>query len=492
MTVGAKFIRSAAWMTAGNWTEQAINFAVFVTMARLLGAEAFGLLSMAAVFIVVSEALVRESVAESLISTAAPEAEDFNAVFWLTGGVGVVLAGVLYAAAGPIATVYGHPEVKGLIMALAPSVVLVAFNAVPVAILRREFNFRVMSIRAVAGVIAGGTTGVAMALTGHGVWSFVGQWLVMIATNAAIAWAVVDWRPGLRFGAAHLRRASGFGFQVLGLRSGELAMVQMPILIIGATLGPLATGLYSVSWRLVEILSFLASTGFRMASQPAFAAVSRARGKTGELLVEILRLTALVAFPFFAGLAALAEPMLLLVFGPEWLGAAPVLRVMAALGLYLCVASVQTSFCLAAGRAGRLTVLTWLGVGLSTALVFAASGWGLVAITAGFVLAHYVLWVFRFRLVARLGSIAVAPLLGTLAAPFLASAAMVIPVLLVARWAEGAGLAALLAASVGVGVLTYAVLTLIFMRDRLRLLMSYVRPAVTDPAPDRAERVAGQ
>lgn len=492
MTVGGKFIRSVAWMSAGNWAAQAINLAAFVTLARLLGTEAFGLLSMAAVFIVVSEALVRESVAESLIAVEEPEPEDLNAVFWLTGAVGVGLAGVLYVAAGPIAAVYGHPEVKGLIMALAPSVVLVAFNAVPVAILRREFNFRVMSIRAVAGVAAGGATGVAMALTGHGVWSFVGQWLVMIATNAVIAWIAVDWRPGLRFSAAHLGRAAGFGFQVLGLRSGELAMVQMPILIIGATLGPLATGLYSVSWRLVEILSFLASTGFRMASQPAFAAVSRARGKTGELLIEILRLTALVAFPFFAGLAALAEPMLLLVFGSEWVGAAPVLRVMAALGVYLCIASVQTSFCLAAGRAGQLAVLTWLCVGLGSALVFAASGWGLVAITAGFVLAQYVVWVFRFRLVARLGNIPVAQLLGTLIAPFLASVAMVVPVLLVARWADGAGLAALLALSIGTGVLTYAVLTLIFMRDRLRLLMSYIRPAIGEPAPDRAGRVAGQ
>ncbi|MDW4549861.1 lipopolysaccharide biosynthesis protein [Defluviimonas sp. D31] len=492
MTVGGKFIRSVAWMSAGNWAAQAINLAAFVTLARLLGTEAFGLLSMAAVFIVVSEALVRESVAESLIAVEEPEPEDLNAVFWLTGIVGVVLAGVLYAAAGPIAAVYGHPEVKGLIMALAPSVVLVAFNAVPVAILRREFNFRVMSIRAVAGVAAGGATGVAMALTGHGVWSFVGQWLVMIATNAVIAWITVDWRPGLRFSAAHLGRAARFGFQVLGLRSGELAMVQMPILIIGTTLGPLATGLYSVSWRLVEILSFLASTGFRMASQPAFAAVFRARGKTGELLIEILQLTALVAFPFFAGLAALAEPMLLLVFGSEWVGAAPVLRVMAALGVYLCIASVQTSFCLAAGRAGQLAVLTWLCVGLGTALVFAVSGWGLVAITAGFVLAQYLVWVFRFRLVARLGNIAVAQLLGTLFAPFLASAAMVVPVLLVARWADGAGLAALLALSIGTGVLTYAVLTFIFMRDRLRLLMSYIRPAIGEPAPDRAGRVTGQ
>ena len=72
MTVGNKFIRGVAWMAAGGWTEQAINFVVFVTLAKILGPELYGLLSMAAVFIVLSEALVRESVSEYLIAAPDP------------------------------------------------------------------------------------------------------------------------------------------------------------------------------------------------------------------------------------------------------------------------------------------------------------------------------------------------------------------------------------------------------------------------------------
>ena len=55
-------------MAAGNWIEQAVNFAVFVILARLLGAQAFGILAMASVVIVLSEFLVRETFAEGLIS----------------------------------------------------------------------------------------------------------------------------------------------------------------------------------------------------------------------------------------------------------------------------------------------------------------------------------------------------------------------------------------------------------------------------------------
>ena len=69
MSVARQFSAGVAWMAAGSWAEQAINFAIFVILARLLGAEAFGLLAMASAFVVFSEFLVRESLSEVLIST---------------------------------------------------------------------------------------------------------------------------------------------------------------------------------------------------------------------------------------------------------------------------------------------------------------------------------------------------------------------------------------------------------------------------------------
>lgn len=477
MSVGQRFIRGVGWMLAGGWTEQAINFAVFVTMAKLLGPELYGLLSMAAVFIVLAEALVRESVSEYLIAAHDPAAEDYNATFWLTAALGLVLALALWAASGAIAALYGQPEVAGLIRGLSVTVLLIAFTAVPVAILRREFNFRVLSLRAIAGVVAGGAVGIGMAMAGYGVWSFVGQWIAMITTNVVMAWTAVDWRPGLVTTRAHLVRAGGFGAQVLGLRAAELAAAQLPTLMIGATLGPLATGLYSVSWRLVETLTFLISTPLRMVSQPAFAAVTREGGRAGDLLLDIARLTGVAAFPFFLGLAVVAEPVLRLVFGPEWLGAGPVLSVLAFLGLYLSVAGVQQSFCLAAGRAGEITLLAWGNVLLGGVLILLAARWGLVAITAGFVAAHYLLWIFRFRLVARLGDIPVAPLLTCNILPALAGGVMAAAVILVQRALDGAPLAVSVAASILAGMAVYGGLALLLMRDRIGLFRSYARPA---------------
>lgn len=475
MSVARQFSRGVAWMAVGNWVEQAVNFAVFVTLARLLGAKDYGLLAMAAVFIVLCESLVRESLSEHLIATRELEPEDLNATFWLLAVLGTALALVLALAAPLAARAYGEPQVRGLILALAPSVVIVALNAVPVALLRRDLSFRILSIRAVAGVVAGGAVGIGMAVTGHGVWSFVGQWLVLIATNAVLAWTAVDWRPGFTTTRDHLRRAGGFGAQVLGLRAGELVAVQVPALVIGATLGPEATGLYAVAWRLVETLSYLIVTPLRQASQSAFAALTRSGGDAGGLLADLARLTGAVALPFFAGLAVLSGPLVALVFGPGWEGAAPVLSVLAAMGVYICLARVQVSFCLAAGRAGAVSLLAWAAAGLMALLIWAVSAQGIIAVAGAVVVAHFLLWPFYYAVIARIGGGRARRLLTCHVAPIVGAAAMGLLVWATARGTEAARPVLVLAVAVPLGVAVYAAYAWIVMRDRFALLARFVR-----------------
>ncbi len=103
-------------------------------------------------------------------------------------------------------------------------------------------------------------------------------------------------------------------------------------------------------------------------------------------LLDISRLSGLAAFPAFFGLATLSEPLLLLVFGPQWVGAAPVLSVLAMIGAYLCIEKVNQSFCLAAGKAGAVTLLSWVEVVLASGLIWLGSRWGITAVGAAFLL----------------------------------------------------------------------------------------------------------
>jgi O-antigen/teichoic acid export membrane protein len=483
MSIQRQFGNGVAWMAAGKWIEQAINFAVFVLLARIVGAQAYGLLTMAAVFLLLGEALVRDSFSDFLFAFAKPEQQHYNAAFWMLAGLGGTMAVVLILAARPIAAFYGEAAVAGLIWALSPNVVMIALTAVPVAILRRELRFRTLALRAIAGLLSGGIVAVILALNGYGVWSLAAKRLVQVVVNVIMAWAVVSWRPSLALTRRHCRDVFAFGGTVLGLRAAELAATQVPSVIIGATLGPETLGFFSIAWRLVDIGAFLIVAPLRMAAQPAFATVTRSGAVASGLLMDISRLSGLVAFAAFAGLSVLAAPVVVVLFGPQWLDAAPIVSVLSVLGAYFCIEKIHQAYCLAAGRATATTLVSWLEVVTGALLVWLLKPWGIQAMAGGLVAAFVGLWVVRFYIVASIAQIRVSALAGLHILPLAGALSMAGVVwLILHQWPDWGALAQV-AVGVSAGIAYFIAFTAITMPNRLRLLRTFIVKSSESTAP---------
>ncbi|MGB3147577.1 MAG: oligosaccharide flippase family protein, partial [Paracoccaceae bacterium] len=285
------------------------------------------------------------------------------------------------------------------------------------------------------------------------------------------------WRPGLATSARQMMTAARFGLHVIGMRLGELTAGQVPTVAIGATLGPEATGLYAVAWKLIETLSFLLVTPIRQASQSAFAALMRQGEGAGDLLQDISRLSSAIAVPFFCGLALLSGPMVALVFGAGWESAAPVLAVLSAIGIYLCLARVQVSFCLAAGAPGPVALVLWVTAGLIAALILFAAGGGISLVAAAVTLAYGLTWPLLILTTSRLAGLGLLPFVEGILMPLVGSglmAAALWPLILFLR-DQSPVIQVALPALAGMGL--YLGFALITMRDRIALFRRYVRAA---------------
>lgn len=465
---------SIAWMAMGNWVEQAFNVLIFVILARLLGVEAFGLLAMAAAIVILCEFLVRETLTEYLVASPSEDQAHSDAVFYSLITFAGALFLALWGSAGLIARLYQQDIVVHLIQYLAASVILVALGAVPASLLRRHMKFKALAIRAVAGVVCGGVVAVWMALNGYGVWSLVAQRLVQVGVNTVLAWGAVSWRPKLAIERGALREIFGLGRTVLAFRAAQIARVQIPMALIGALLGPTVLGFFSLAWRLVEIASFLVSTPIRMVSQSAFAARLREDKPARELLVDVSKLSGWIAFPAIFGLVVLSSPIVQLVFGEKWVPASDALIIIGFVGAYLAIEVVHQSYCLAARKVGSLALVAWLDVAVAAGGVFALQANGLTGVSYGFAGSFLVLWIARVAIVSNLAGIGlatlarqhIAPLLtSTLMAGSVAGLVMVLP-----DWPN----LVVIALSGLLGVVVYALGTVILMRDRLVLARQFL------------------
>lgn len=461
------FGRGVAWIAIGNWTEQAINLAIFIFMARLLGAEAFGLLTMATAFVILCEFLVRESLSDYLISAKNPSPLDFDTVFWTLAAIGTTLGLILVLMSGVLAGFYGQPQVRSLILGLAPTPILIALAAVPVAILRREMRFRSLSLRAIAGVVVGGVVGITLALNGGGIWALVAQRLAQVGANFLLAWVAVGWRPGITITRDGIRHITGFSRDILALRASELASTQVPAVVIGATLGPQALGYFTIAWRMVEIASTLIIAPLRMAAQSDFAALRRDGGDPAAKLLRLAQFTGFLAFPVFAGLAALSAPFMALTVGPHWAPAISVLSVLSLYGAYLCVVKIDQAFCLAHGQVGGLAVLGLCEVMLGAAATLMLVPMGVTAMTLALIAAFLVMLPLRVRRVAKIAQIAPLALVQPQVLPFICAALMAGAIALLAQLMAGFTPLPILIAGTFLGIVVYGALSRVLMSDRL-------------------------
>lgn len=460
-------------MFAGNWTEQATNFLVFIVLARVLGAEAFGLAAMALVVVVLGEFLVRDTLTETIIQLEEVEDGHLDAVFWLLAGLSVGLVGLIVLCADPIARLYSEPRVAGYLVWAAPAVLWLGLSGVPVACLRRQLEFRVLAIRATVGVLAGGAVGIAMALADLGPWSLVGQHVTLVFVNGAVAWGAHPWRPGFRARRRHLRDVLYFSLKMVGLRATELVSLNAPTVVIGSYLGPVALGHFTLAWRLVEILSLVLTTPIRFVAQPGFAHLHRSGRGAGQLLHEVMDTCSVVTFVSFLGLAAVAAPTVRSVFGETWMPAVPVLQILCGLGIYLSLERLQQAYSIAVGRAGRLTVLAVIEGTLAIIAMVLVADRGLVAVTIAFPTVLLVLWPLRIRFVTSLAELGMANYLRVFALPLTLA---VLTAGVVVGWqalieAHVSTLTALVSA-VLVGVAIYGGCLWLMMRERLRTILS--------------------
>ena len=419
------FGANVAWMAGGNWGEHVISFLIYVALARILGAETFGLVAMASALVILAEAMVRETLTEWLIAEKEPEPGHYDALFWTLGGVSLVIFAGLYFGAGFIARAMGEEQIAPLIQVLAIVVPMTGFTGVPVAILRRNARFDILGARAVVGVVVGGSVGLALALSGAGAWALVIFRILLVAANEIMAWVFAGWRPGFKGRLHHLRSFLSMGLSTFWLQAAYLVSIQSATVIFGAMLGPVAAGFFSLAWRLTEILTFLVNVPFAMVSQTAFAATRRRGEDVTSFMDTVLRVTTLPSLAVFSGLAVLAGPFIRFCFGEEWVPAAAIVQVLCIVGLYRSVERIQHVFCLALGQAKGLAVITTIEAIAGIVVMVLLVPYGAVAVTLGFALRYIVFWPLRFAYASRFGGVSLGRTAALMAPGLMAAGAMV-------------------------------------------------------------------
>ncbi len=411
--LASRFLKGSFYLGAGNWLGYALNFALSLVLARLLGPDAFGfyafvfavneLLNVIAGFSIQLAVLQAREESQELYDTAL-------AISAALGGVALVGACVL----APLLAAERGADAAWFIVAFGVFRVLTLLGQVHWAKLERGLRYGTVAALNLASGGLPNLLAVAAAWAGADVWSL----LARDGSAAALTLLLGRLASGHRFrgkvGRAAASRLMAFARPMFAARGLEILMVRADRLAVGAWLGDRWLGLYDRS-------VFLAETGalaLRPVSQLAFNLYARLQGDPRRLA----RAQELVSFGLvrvsLAGALALAvfpEAAIRLLLGPDFAAAAPILRWLAIYSAVLPLAENLKVLLLAGGRTGthawiRVAQLAVLAPGIALA-VRAGSAVGVAAVLAAtWVLGTLLAWWALRDLCGGLGRMIARPL----------------------------------------------------------------------------------
>jgi hypothetical protein len=248
-------------------------FAFFLILAPVVGPRGYGLFMLALGVIAMIEALLVEAASAALDDLALPDEKH-----WSTALVTMIVAGTaaslaLCLTANTIAGMVGEDGFGDMFRSLATLPLLGSLTCVPSAVLRREGRTAALSGASAAGFAAGGGIAVALAWAGAGAWSLVAQVVVCRLVECTMLWGMPGERIGIAWSRRHFAELTGGIDRHARAALWPAVANYAPCLVVGAVLGPTATGLYVLAARLGRMLAdiFLAdaATGPREAAERA-------------------------------------------------------------------------------------------------------------------------------------------------------------------------------------------------------------------------------
>ena len=324
-------IHGTIWSYATTYSAKALVFISTVILARLLLQEDYGVAGYALVIISFIEILEGLGIGQALIYyERTPERASTG--FWLSLAAGIGLMLITYFIAAPLGGwFFKDPRAVEVTRLLSLSLPISALGLVHEYLLIKALAFKQKFVPELAKALAKGLVSIVLALSGWGAWSLIWGQLAGTAVSVIAFWLVIPWRPTIQFDKAAARSLLSYGLKIISNGGISIFLLNLDYLLIGHYMGAAALGVYTLAFRMPELLIKEFSSVIGRVMFPVYAKMKDDGQRLSRGFLLTLQYVNMITVPLGLGLALVAKPFVLVAFTEKWVEAIPV---MSAIALY--------------------------------------------------------------------------------------------------------------------------------------------------------------
>jgi O-antigen/teichoic acid export membrane protein len=477
-TLDHALLHGVAWTAAAKWAAQALTWASWLIVARLLTPEDYGLVGMAAIYLGLITLLSEFGLGTAVLAVRELRVEQINQLNGLAVllGLASMLASCIVAI--PLGRFFHAPQLPLVVVAMSTTFVITSFKTVPLALLQRDLRFKALALIDLSQALVLAISMVGFAVAGFRYWTLVcGAVLGALFSTGAIlrlrharfAWP----RP------KSLQHAMTLSSDLVIARLCWYASANADFLVAGRILGKAALGFYNVAWTLASIPVDKVAALVGQVTPAFFSAVQTDPAAVRRYLLRITEGISLITFPVSVGVALVARDFVLVVLGSKWEATIAPLQLLAAYAAFRSITPLLHHV-LFTVRDSRFVKWNMVAAAVLMPTGFYVSGqrWGTVGLAMAWVVVDPLImfpsyWrVFsKIELSPKAYVVALWPALSGTA--LMAAVVLAVGAVSGSEWTAGLRLAA----QIGAGVISYGLACLVLHRERFEAFRELVMPA---------------
>lgn len=320
-------IKSLIWKLLERFGVQGIQFILQIILARLLSPDLYGVLGIMIIFTTLANVFIQNGFNTSLIQGKDVTEEDYSSVFWVTFAIAVLLYIVIFVTAPFIAAFYEMPEITVPFRVLAIVLIPGAVNSIQVAKVSRDMDFKKIFTGNIAAIIISGIVGIIIAYNGGELWALVAQNLINVTVSCIVMLFTVKWKPRFVCDIERISALFSYGWKLLVSSLIDTLYQDLSSLVIGKKYDSGMLGYYNRGKQFPQFIIGAVNGAIQSVLLPAMSSEQDDNSKVKQMMRNSMTLGAYIIFPMMAGLAAIAEPMVVLLLTDKWLPCVPYLQI---------------------------------------------------------------------------------------------------------------------------------------------------------------------
>lgn len=327
VSLASKVLKSSIWTYLGGWSNKLIGFISTLILARILLPDDFGIVATASIVTGLFNVITSLGADQYLIRKKEIDGFDLNTA-WTLGLIMMSLSSVgLYLSAIPVSEFMEEERLILVIQVLSISPLIIGLKNIGTVCLARAYNYRPGFILDTSSRILGLIVKIILALYWVNYWAFIVASLLETLIITLGSYIIHSYRPW--FSLKKVKEQWEFSQWILLKGIFVYMRYRVDTIFISKLLPAESLGLYTVSQ---DVATLPAGQVISPIMGPLYVGLSSIHDQPklfSDKVHKTIAMLFLILFPISFGTYVVADNIVIVLLGEKWLGATPLIMVLA-------------------------------------------------------------------------------------------------------------------------------------------------------------------